>query len=446
MSILGWGRLSHLQRVAITFTVSGFSRRSVLRHGEILNSHRLRFRKFIATVAVVACAVTTASACSIPVFRYALEHWHPGPYLVSVFHRGELTPEQLEQLAALQPKRPDGMPITNVKVRSINLDGNPDEESRTLWESHQSETLPWLVVQKAGPVRGPAIDVWSGELTAANAALLVDSPVRKFISERLLEGESVVWLFLDSGDKEKDDAAYALLTSELERLKVTLELPPIDPADAAELSVAPEGLKLSFQAKRVSRDDPAEAALVQMLLSVEPDVRQEPYIHMPMAFPVFGRGCALYTLAGDGINPRTIEDACRFLIGGCQCTVKEQNPGSDLLLAVDWDLYVEPSVSLPTAMPPLGGLRGLADDGEPLEVAAGDPDAAARLTPISLPQEAAASTDVVLAPAATTAMVPSTTTAAQTDGDGGYGRMLAMVLAVVAAGVVLAAARGARGS
>jgi hypothetical protein len=382
------------------------------------------------------------------VFRYALEHWHPDAYLVSVFHRGELTPEQLEQLAALQPKRADGLPMTNVKIRSINLDGDLDDETRALWESHQSETLPRLVVQKAGPARSPAIDVWSGELTAANVALLIDSPVRKWLSELLLQGESVVWLFLDSGDKEKDDAAYTLLTSELERLKGTLELPPIDPADAAELSVAPEGLKLSFQAKRVPRDDPTEAALVQMLLSVEPDVRQEPYIHMPMAFPVFGRGCALYTLAGNGINARTIEDACRFLIGGCQCTVKEQNPGADLLLAVDWDLYVEPSLSLPTATPPLGGLRGLADDGEPIEVATSDPEAGARLTPIALPQKSTVSAGEVLAPlaATATATVPATTAAAQADGDGGYGRMLAMVLAAVAAGVVLAAARGTRGS
>jgi hypothetical protein len=412
-----------------------------------LTSHQRRIRHSLAAAAVVAGAVTTASACSIPVFRYALEHWHPDAYLVYVFHRGELTPEQSEQLAALQPKRPDGVPITNVKVQSINLDGDLDDETRTLWESHQSETLPWLVVQKAGPARSPAIDVWSGELNAANVALLVDSPARKFISERLLAGESVVWLFLDSGDTEKDDAAYTLLTSELERLKGTLELPPIDPADAAELSVAPEGLKLSFQAKRIAREDPAEAALVQMLLSVEPDVRQEPYIHMPMAFPVFGRGCALYTLAGDGINPRTIEDACRFLIGGCQCTVKEQNPGSDLLLAVDWDLYVEPSVSLPTATPPLGGLRGLADDGQPVEVATGEADAGARLTPIALPNKATVSAGEVLSPIATseTATIPATTAVAQADGDGGYGRILAMVLAAAAAAVVLAAARGARG-
>ena len=150
----------------------------------------------------------------------------------------------------------------------------------------------------------------------------------------------------------------------------------------------------------------------------------------------------------DGINPRTIEDACRFLIGGCQCTVKEQNPGADLLLAVDWDLYVEPSLALPTATPPLGGLRGLADGGEPNEVAASDPEAGARLTPIALPNKSTVSAGEVLAPIASTATatIPVATAAAPTSSDAGFGRLLAIVLAALAAGVVLAAARGARGS
>ena len=34
-----------------------------------------------------------AQACSVPVFRYALEQWRPDPFPVVVFHKGELTPE-----------------------------------------------------------------------------------------------------------------------------------------------------------------------------------------------------------------------------------------------------------------------------------------------------------------------------------------------------------------
>ncbi|HUQ72324.1 MAG TPA: hypothetical protein VM165_22550, partial [Planctomycetaceae bacterium] len=29
-------------------------------------------------------------ACNVPVFRYALEHWRPDPYRLTVLHRGPL--------------------------------------------------------------------------------------------------------------------------------------------------------------------------------------------------------------------------------------------------------------------------------------------------------------------------------------------------------------------
>jgi len=100
---------------------------------------------------------------------------------------------------------------------------------------------------------------------------------------------------------------------------------------------------------RVRRDDPAEDLLVEMLLRTEPDLMS---YDEPMAFPVFGRGRALYTLIGAGINPDTIQEACLFLTGQCSCLVKEQNPGTDLLMTADWRL-VEDAVFTETALPPL---------------------------------------------------------------------------------------------
>ena len=40
------------------------------------------------------------SACNVPVFRYALEHWSADPYDVIVFHR--LTREQIAQIVEIQ--------------------------------------------------------------------------------------------------------------------------------------------------------------------------------------------------------------------------------------------------------------------------------------------------------------------------------------------------------
>ena len=56
-----------------------------------------------------------------------------------------------------------------------------------------------------------------------------------------------------------------------------------------------------------------------------------------MAFPVIGRGRVLYALVGKGNFEDTIAMASRFVVGPCSCQVKDQNPGFDLLMNVDWD-------------------------------------------------------------------------------------------------------------
>jgi hypothetical protein len=305
-----------------------------------------------------ALLCSTSRACSVPVFRYALENWRADPYVVTVFHRGPLTAEQQELLSVLKPVNEDGFPIANIFVRAVDLNDDLGEATQAVWDQHPSEVLPHVVVQVPGKFGAPASDVWSGPLNDDNVQALMNSPVREAVEKKMLEGTSVLWLFLESGDKEKDDAAFELLTKELQRLQLSLQLPEIDPADFSELSVAPEALKLEFSALRVPRDDPKERMLVEMLLSVEPDLRDEQFVHQAMAFPVFGRGRALYALVGNGIQQATIEDANRFLVSACQCTVKAQNPGVDLLLPVEWDRYVEPALEMETSLPPLTGLGG----------------------------------------------------------------------------------------
>ena len=52
----------------------------------------------------VALSATPSWACSVPVYRYALERWWPDPYEVIVFHRGELTEQQQAILKDLTPE------------------------------------------------------------------------------------------------------------------------------------------------------------------------------------------------------------------------------------------------------------------------------------------------------------------------------------------------------
>jgi hypothetical protein len=93
-----------------------------------------------------------------------------------------------------------------------------------------------------------------------------------------------------------------------------------------------------------------------MLLSTEPDL---PFIKAPMAFPVFGRGRVLYALVGKGIKKKLIEETCNSVIGWCSCTIKEDNPGADLLFAADWEKIVGDSSWIEeVVLPEITGMSG----------------------------------------------------------------------------------------
>lgn len=299
----------------------------------------------------------TCEACSVPVFRYALEKWSPDPYEILLFHRGILTDAQVALLQRLTAETADGRPIANLKVTQVDLDQTPSAEHLSIWEAHAAATTPLLVVQT--PARsGPKVTVWAGELSEPNVQMLVDSPIRQELASRILKGDSVVWVLLESGDPEVDDQAFATLTAELDRLQQTLTLPELAAEDVQELGIESGSLKLAFSALRLSRDDPADRLLVDMLLRIEPDLLDAEFAEMPMAFPIFGRGRVLHALVGAGISAALIEDSSRFLTGACQCTVKAENPGVDLMMSVDWDGLVQPTMEKDTELPPLAGLTG----------------------------------------------------------------------------------------
>ena len=316
------------------------------------------------TLVIFAVVATQANACSIPVFRYALENWQPDPYVAFVLHRDELTAEQQSLIDTMRSQKFAGTTSANLVVKTVNLDTEQqDEFLQKLREESGGRKLPCLVVQKPAKRDTPET-VFSGELTPTIVARLIDSPVRMNIKDRLLNGDSVVWVYLECGRKQKDDQTFSLLTQELSRLQNELKLPEIEDEDLSELTAVPESLKIRFSAVRLSRDDAQEVAFRDMLLHVEHDLRDEAYVNQPMAFPVFGRGRVLYALVGDGLAPDLIEEACRFLTGGCQCTVKAENPGVDLLMQVEWDNFIRTMGTMGTveamnaSMPPLAGFTG----------------------------------------------------------------------------------------
>lgn len=320
-------------------------------------------RRFITPLTVVGVLLTSTLiwACSVPVFRYALERWPADKYSVVVFYRGELNPEHQKIVSLFDKEGTISQQAANVELRLIDLDSKPAPEDVALWKKQKSETLPLMVVRTPLPAPVPQ-GFWSGELSEDNVAKIIDSPLRQNIAKQLINGQTAVWVFLESGQPEKDKAAFELLTKELKRMEKTLKLPEIDQADIEQglVSVSPDSLKLKFSLEKCSREDSAETDFTRMLLATENDLKD--FNAEPMAFPVFGRGRVLYALIGKGINTGTIEQACRDLTGPCTCQVKDQNPGTDLLMAVNWEKLVTPTTQDEKELPPLTGLIGFSKD------------------------------------------------------------------------------------
>lgn len=268
--------------------------------------------------------------CNIPVFRYALERWHPSPYEVVVFHKGPLDGEARATVDALRAEN------ANVEVDHADLERDQSPKLRKLWESQKDATLPWMIAL----FPGNEMPAWAGPATAAAAKLLLDSPVRREISRRLLAGDSAIWLLLESGKKDADDAAAALVDSRLRGLEKSLKLPVHRPDDPPLLSELP--MRIGFSTLRLSRQDPAEKAFVEML------TRADPKAEGPAIYPVFGRGRALSALSGDDLDAKTIDYAGGFIAGPCACEVKELNPGVDLLLTLDWEQLLALARAEPT--------------------------------------------------------------------------------------------------
>lgn len=283
---------------------------------------------------------SSAFSCNIPVFRYALERWRAEReedlYRVVVFSHGPLSAEHQASLAPLRKLSDAEGRKANLVLDVIDVSGKMDADVRKLWEAQKNPPLPWVVLRYPGS-DDKTPSPWSGPLSVEAVRRLTESPARQEIARRILKGESVVWVMLESGEKNEDDAAAKLLTGELAKLEKQIELPEgLGEGSVKLLSELP--VRIAFSLIRVSRTNPEDQVFVAMLLHSEEDLAKE---NGPMAFPFFGRGRALEGLLGKGINADNIEGMSRFLCGACSCQVKRLNPGFDLLFATDWDSILE---------------------------------------------------------------------------------------------------------
>ncbi len=323
-----------------------------------------RLRRYLLPVSLaVILASGVALACQVPVFRFALERWEADPYQVTVFPGPSGTFSETEQAAIdyLESQEPDRLnPATSGVAANLDLEiaAAPAEGAATAK----------LRVTYPQRIRGYEMKpIWEGELTLENARRLIDSPTRRELAKRLLAGESAVWLVVEGADAAANDAAVTTLEEAIGKAKETLRIPDgvmtRQEAESAENFAAVNSddilrshvpLKIDFSVLRISRDDPAEALFLPMVLNIEDDLGQ--YAADTMVFPVFGRGRLLEPLIERGIHVDNVMEYGAYICGACSCEVKDQNPGLDLLVAADWETALHGSeVVIDKVLPPLEG-------------------------------------------------------------------------------------------
>jgi hypothetical protein len=267
-------------------------------------------------------------SCNVPVFRYAMERWQADQYRIVVYHGAG---ERGAAFEALRQRLAGKKAAANYSLETVDV---TTAEGKSAAGGRDFEALPWVEVHYPVQAR-TAQPVWSGRLTADGARGILGSPARSRLAEKLLAGDVAVWILMRSGHQEKDGRAREALRTSLERASATLRIPETgadangNPIEVSDFKTYP----VRFGMLEIARNDPQEALLVNALLKSEPDL--EGYDE-PLAFPVFGRGRALFALVGKGIQEKNIREACASMLAWCSCEIKAQNPGTDLMVAADW--------------------------------------------------------------------------------------------------------------
>ncbi len=316
-----------------------------------------------------------ANACTVPVYRYALEKWHSDPYRATIFFRDSLGEEQAKRVRSIVSKcvqvygkapencmaEQDGI-TANLTLRFANLSDSLDINTKKLWEANKANTLPFVVIRFPRSARMVHV-LWSGPLEKLNAMALIDSPSRQTIIDNILEGETGVWALLKTGDKKKDGKALSALKRGIRISMDSISLPEIDSVDRKELlSEGKAPLKISFTIVEIDRADAREVPFISMLIKAHPDLMKN--IDKPIAVVMFGRGRALAGYAGKDITSDTILESNAFLASPCACVIKEENPGIDILMMKNWNDVVTVSKATSDPLPQLHGFEAFMEQQE----------------------------------------------------------------------------------
>lgn len=309
-------------------------------------------------------ALPIASACQVPVFRYALERWEADTFRLQLVHRAPLPPAMQELLLSTQEELSRKPPIANLELEVLDVTRLSETQQLSVVGLDQVTEWPaFLLHPPQSWGNAPPLILPAKEQTLQQ---ILHSPARQRCIDDLVAGESAVWFLIESGDPQADQDASDLLTRSLQRAQEEIEIPEgvlrpeeldtaggnVDLDDVLRSSIP---LRISFKIERIRRDDPAEQIFLQLLTGPS-----RLALDGPVIVPVFGRGRTPGPVLATSVTEERILQACAYLCGACSCQVKSGNPGYDLLFQAPWHDYLQDGlIVIDKALPPLLGVGAL---------------------------------------------------------------------------------------
>jgi hypothetical protein len=306
-----------------------------------------------ALIVAAALAVTCQSgvvACDTPVFRFAMysPRWTPSPYGVFYVHHGEgekASANPVNERLQSAARAPSGTPNVHFEMVDVADAGAAEQlppALRQLGERGLGRKPFYAIVNPRGEL------VYHGDLSEADLEALLHSPVRRELS-RLMTAGNIVLLLLEGKEAKENETAEETMREvirlagegRLDAIARAKQLDAVDSAPPKSGSPGPPAAAVDQSPRvamlKVSRDDAREAWLVRMLMRADQELDE--LADRPMVFPIYGRARALPPCIGAGITKENLLSdgfGLGFLAGPCSCEVKDGNPGTDLLTAIDW--------------------------------------------------------------------------------------------------------------
>ena len=301
-----------------------------------LTSCYLRRIAFLLVLSA-ACFDGSAEACDTPVYRYAMYRWQSAPYELYYFHDGQPDAESEKVTAAIERRCMDEAAPANLVVLPVDLRQDKElagvpPDVKEAWNSQSSKQTPWYLI--SSPV---GVHIFGGTITESDIAALVDSPLRRELGQLMEQGKAGVYVLVTSDSQPANELAEKEIRGVVDDVaagKISLYTAP---SRSTEENV-PDVPAIEFGFVKVARNDAGEKWLLDCLMALEPDLHSS---SEPLAFLIYGRGRALFSSLGKGIHRDNLIQDVEFITGACSCTVKEQNPGVDLLMSYNWNAVAE---------------------------------------------------------------------------------------------------------